>query len=577
MGWYTMPMLPLRGRMALGLLLVLGAAAFISGINWGLPSRAVDDFFYGSHPAWTGKQLFDLTGGWSNDDNVGADVARTPLASRDQVVIVNDTDDKRAKIIAQYHLYSYQPDEMITLRALGQMKPSRLQMDPKLYQYGGLWIYPVGVLLELASKVHYLQLKTDVAYYLDHPADFGRFYVVARFYTVLWALVGVVAVFAIVRRITGSWSFGCVGGACFIVMPVVMNMAHEAKPHLPGAVLMLLAALVAARYVESGQRRWWIGAGLLCGAAVAMVLSCVPVFAVLVVMVLLRKMTWKERAKIIVGSGTIGLLVYLLTNPYIPINLIANQQVLRSNFGNSRAFYHAALTPGGIANALRLIAVGAAPLLAIGGVIGAIALGMRALKHRHSDDKQEIRRRAMGVLLAAPALWVAGQCIAFAAAKPAEFGRFAILPDIFLMIEAIVAIATFVRQPRLALALLGILWITTAVPGGIYLQGFLNDSARHTPRLALANQLRRLGAKGATTLDVYAEPAPYCQPPLDLWKWKIRLLPKGTPWPPQSSDSDVALRTVDVPADEGLWGWLFGTPISWADKPFELRVRQRKK
>ena len=31
-----------------------------------------------------------------------------------------------------------------------------------------------------------------------------------------------------------------------IVMPVVVSMAHEAMPHLPGAVLMLLAVLAAA-------------------------------------------------------------------------------------------------------------------------------------------------------------------------------------------------------------------------------------------------------------------------------------------------------------------------------------------
>jgi len=570
-------MLPLRGRVALILLLILAAAAFMSGINWGLPTKATNQYLFGAHPVWIGQQIIDLAGGWEDDPNHGADVSFKPLAGRDRVLVLNNDDADRAQIVRRYRLFSYQPDEMITLRALAGMKPSSLQMDPKLYQYGGLWVYPVGVLLQIASKIHCVHLRGDVTFYLDNPAEFGKFYVVARFYTVLWALVGVATVFAIVRRITGRWSMGCAAAACFIVMPVVMNMAHEAKPHLPGAVLMLLAVLAGSRYVESGARRWWIITGVLCGAAVGMVLSSVPVFAVLVVMALLRKMSWADRVKIAALSGAIGATVYLLTNPYIPINLIHNREVLRSNFGNSRAFYHAALTLGGIGNALRLIAVGTAPLLAIAGLIGAISLASRVIKHRKSEEKEEIRRRATGILLAVPALWVAGQCIAFATAKPAEFGRFAILPDIFLMIEAVVAIATFVRAPKSVAALLAILWITTAIPGGIYLQGFLNDSARHTPRLALADRLQQLNSKGAKTLDVYAEPAPYCQPPVDLWTWQIRLLPRGSESNPQTSDEDVLLRTVDVSEEEGFWGWIFGTPISWADKPFELRVREKKK
>ena len=40
----------------------------------------------------------------------------------------------------------------------------------------------------------------------------------------------------------------------------------EAKPHLPGAVLMLLSVIAAAKYAESGRSRWWVAAGALCGA-----------------------------------------------------------------------------------------------------------------------------------------------------------------------------------------------------------------------------------------------------------------------------------------------------------------------
>lgn len=152
-------------------------------------------------------------------------------------------------------------------------------------------------------------LKPDLVYYLDHPEACGRFYVVARLYVVAWALVGVWAVFWITRRLTG----GCLASAaaaavCCVVMPVVVNMAHEAKPHLPGAVLMLLAVMEAMRYVETPKRRWWIATGCLCGAAFGMVLAAWPIFVVLPVMTLLRRASWRER----LCGGSVGVSPRLL-------------------------------------------------------------------------------------------------------------------------------------------------------------------------------------------------------------------------------------------------------------------------
>jgi len=59
-----------------------------------------------------------------------------------------------------------------------------------------------------------------------------------------------------------------------------------------GAVLTLFAVLAGARYVESGFRRAWLAAAVLCGLAVGMVLSSVPVLLVIPAMELLR---WHNR------------------------------------------------------------------------------------------------------------------------------------------------------------------------------------------------------------------------------------------------------------------------------------------
>lgn len=597
------------GRICLPVLLMIAAIVFLAGINWGLPSRAADPFLFGDRKPWTGAEIVNLAGGWETRTDVGADVAINPLEREaGKIVEVNATDAQRAQIVRRYRLFSYQPDEMVTLRALAGMKPGRLQLDPRLYQYGGLWVYPVGALLEIASRprIGFVHLHGDVTAYLDHPEQFGRFYIVARFYTALWALIGVIAIYVLMKKLVGGALFPSLAVASFTFMPIVMNMAHEAKPHLPGAVLMLLAVLAGARYVETGARRWWVVAGAACGAATGMVLSSVPIFIILPVMIVLRHLfaakqppvplaappagrvqtasvgdaTPAHRSNsprsliaILVGASLVGAIVYFATNPYVAINLVFNRAVLASNLGNTRAMFSAHLSFAGAMNGLRWIALGTSPVLGIAGLLGGLALLVRAARKRADLSAPEISRRAVGILLAFPAVWVAGQCIEFASGQPGEFGRFAIFFDAFLLIEAFAALATFLPR-RWGIIASIILFLTVLVPGASYLHGFLRDCQPQNDRVQMAQRIAQLQQQGTSTMAVFAEPAPYCLPPVDLWKWKLLLLPKHARMSDGLRVADVAMRTTDFPPEPGGWSLLIATPISWANKPFAIEQRQ---
>ncbi|HZK79497.1 MAG TPA: glycosyltransferase family 39 protein [Humisphaera sp.] len=564
-----------RAKFIVPVLLILGAGIFLPGIDWGLPSRDVDQYLFGDHPVWTGERILALAGP-TDDPNRGADVASHAAVDRRRPVIVNATDQDRARIVRRYRLMSYQPDEWNTLKALSEMHPGRGNLDPKLYQYGGLWVYPVGIMLKAASILHLIDIRSDVTFYLDHPDAFGRFYIVARLWSFVWVMAGIVVVYAIVRRIVGGWMFPTAAALCFMSMPVVVNMAHEAKPHLAGAVLMLLAVLSASRYVERGTRGAWMMAGGLCGAALGMVLSTAPIFIILPIMVRLRHSSWS----VLVGALAIGAGVYAASNPYVVINLLRHRELLESNLGNSKAMYHPELTRSGVMNAVYLTEAGASPMLAMIGAIGALALVRRAINTRADADLAAIRRRATGLLLAAPALCIAAQCIFVATGKPGEFGRFLLIFDIFLMIEAVVAIATFLTRPWLRLTAASILIASTAFPGIFYMRAFWRDSHAPTTRLIAAQAIRHHAAFGDQVLAVFADPAPYCMPPADLFRWKIVLLPPGAAPGDGLAVAEDSVEAIDVAIPRrGRFGmpWiqttLEATPISWADKPFDVRSR----
>jgi hypothetical protein len=547
-------------RRLLCAIFLLAGIMFLTGISWGLPSRRFDSILFGQHPIWTGQEILNLAGNWDESADRGADVAMHPLIQRQAPIVVNETDAQRAQILRRYRLYSEQPDEMITFRSLSSMKPSRGDFDPRLYQYGGLWIYPVGALLKIAGKAGLLTINSNIAFYLDHPDEFARFYIVARLYSVAWGLIGVAVVYALAKEWTGKQFVALFSAALYAVMPVVVNMAHEAKPHLPGAVLTLAAILAAMRFARTGRARHWIITGILCGAALGMVLSGAVAFAVLPVMTLLRPIRWGHRIRITAAAAVIGLGVFVLTNPYLPINLLFHRSVVQSNLGNSGHFYQPKLTVAGIENAMRLLAEGLSLPATIAGLIAVIVLSLRR------GDGQSRR----GWLLAFPAILMAGQFVLLAHDQPAEYGRFAVTLDIILAVATANAIALAQRR-RAVVAFLVLLWMTGA--GLRYVVNFLVDDSGIGNRYVAFHVLNGL-KESTSVLVIWTEPAPFSLPPVDLFKWKIVLLPRrtdagqfqlGEPW--------VSVRPVDQPLsglNDPVWTY---APISWANKPFEIIFR----
>lgn len=652
------------------------------GIGWGLPSRSIDPFLFGEDEPWPGEKIYRLSGaGAKFSPERGADVDPDPLQRLSpEPVPLTETDEQLARIYLRYRLYTYQPDEMITMMALAGMNPRRLDLDPRLYQYGGLFIYPVGGLIGLFDLLGMIDLRGDVVYYLDNPEEFGKFYIVARGYAAAWGLLGVVVVFGIARRLGGVRT-GLIAALVFTLMPVVICMSHEGKPHLPGAALMLLAVLFAMRHLaaasplsegglrgvtspatkpvpkgvasrhanlpqpllvkeegsgqstattppssdpRSSNRNWWLMC-ICCGAALGMVLSSLPIFVLIPLVAWLdyrapRRATsqspdrkggdtdentaqWKLDSKdgdlvlfilrrTLLG-GLIAACVYLVTNPYILINAVINRDVLASNFGNSLAMYDVARVVEGFVRVLELTMEGATlPILLIGMVALVVAITRR--------------NRAM-VPLAVTALVFFAQFILIGAGKPGEYGRFGIYTNAALAIGTACLLGA--KWPSRNLTqikplLLGVIILWVGWCGGGYLSNFRKDCTEEASRLRIRRAsplgpwsdgdsdpwLRELG-----TVFLTAEPAPYGCPPLPFHKLDVRLV-RGVEAAKSAcssrSDHSVSLMAVDR-TELGPWGppgvvaparprilpefhypawWITRrqTPISWANKPFEI-------
>lgn len=576
-----------RQRCILLALTGIAAVVFFTGIGWGLPSRTADRYLFGTVRPWSGEEILQLAGDRTADPSRGADVALHPIADRTHTVILNETDRQRAEIVRRYRLYTYQPDEASTLMSLAGMNPRAGNFDPKLYQYGGLYIYPVGAALKLASLSGLIDLKSNVAYYLDHPDAFGRFYVVARITVALWGIAGVWVVFGLTKRLTHGMIFPALAGLGYVFMPVVVNMSHEAKPHLPGAVLMLLTVGVAEAYVRTGHRKWAILAGAVAGAAMGMVISSLLAFGILPVMTLLRRQTWRQRILLTLLAVGTGIAVYFLTNPYVAINLVRNRAVLRSNLGNTTNMYHVGGWIGGLQNGFSLLAEGASPGVLVGGWIALTAwvVGYRNFRIRSTGINAEPNEggRTILLLLAVPAGLQCIQFMALAAGKPGEYGRFAIFLDVTLWMATMAGLARLAngfRHHRIAVIAGAALVGSIGIFGGRYLAGFVRDCRPLTSRLIAAAKIRADLDAGARSIALWAEPAPYSFPPVDLFKYRLLLVPPDLHIRLAESPGDLSIPRTDAPvfpielsgpqiAAATIPARSFSIPaISWADRSF---------
>ena len=515
-------------RLALVAIIVLAWAVVASGIDWGLPSMARKDAIFGQHSQWTGEQIKAYD---TDATAVAADVDASPRPADTLPAWLTDSNADRAQIVRRYLLFSNQPDEMITFMALRQMKPARSEFDPRLYQYGGLWIYPVGALLRIGAAAGVLELKPDVAYYYDHPGEFGKFYVVARAYSAFWLAVLIAGVAMAVRRISGSDVAAICAGGLAALMPAAFAMAHEAKPHLPGAALMLLACLAANRWSRRGRLGDALLAGALCGLAAGMVLTAAVIGIVLPMMIFAGRGPVGRRFAHAAIAIAVAAGVYATTNPYVVINLLDDPQVLRANLANTRAMYQPSLSLESLHDAA---GHGLAALSIPLAIATAVAVVMWLARPR--------RLPAMAIVLIAPAMVVCIQFVLFAAGKPGEYGRFAIFPAAVAIIHIGWAIA---RLPTVGVRVgaAAVIAVATAVISTRpYLTAFANDATGNDTRTAVSRWLLNEPPMSVEVLEIHAEPAPYAVPPLDLWRWRLLLT--------HASDAprgDVCIRAIDAP------------------------------
>lgn len=525
---------------------------------WGLPSTFNDELLFGGEPAWPLERYQAQADLEQRRERIqGADTDLNPVTESAAILTLTQSDADRAEILRRYRLFSRQPDEMITFMALQRMNPAKLDFDPRLYQYGGAYIYLIGAALGLANLCRLVTLTGDVGVYLNRPELFAWFYVIARLITLLFGALTLAAAVKLAQRVAGRPA----GWAAFFFVacsPLFITGALEAKPHLPAVGATLWAIIFALDLYERRRPKDARRLGVAAGSACGLVLTGWAAAILWPALFALRSVRRSISARTLLAAGGVALLVFLLTNPYIFYNALANRPALLGNLDNSTAMYRLGNFAAGAARVAQLLLEGCGPAALLLGVLGLIGCARRWPRHT--------------MIACAPPAAMILLCVSIGAGKPAEFARFLLLPAAALLIAGAIFVVEFIRRRRLW-GICAFVLALVAMRTPAYLRSFYLDARQLHESRRQAGVYLHVRVPRDQPIGVLQAPAPYAVPPLDFSHREIRLLPRHAPvrieyrrlpeW--------IVLTADDEASVSGSWWYdLYRLECSFAAQPRHL-------
>lgn len=343
-------------RVVLPAILLAAAAAYLTGIGYGLPSaRRVERVFLPEQrteefyrAVEDNRRAFYRTIG----DNLQAAFGRGEWAGTlvppvEGFVLKrypagqSPVDATLMHAYSSFALRSVDQDEQFVLNSVARFRPRKLDFNPHETMYGGAYIYPLAAWWAALHAAHALRLVPDALHYYEHPAQIARLYLTGRLLSALSGLVCVWLVFLLGRELYGAWP-GLAAAALFALSPAVVGYAHQLKPHLTAAGLATAALWLAARAVMRRQTRPLLGAAVCYGLAVGAAKNLWPLVAPLsIALWMTEEAPLSRRLSRLSGCAAAAALAFAATNPYAFIDF---RDFLDEMRGMAR-WYHSSLSP----------------------------------------------------------------------------------------------------------------------------------------------------------------------------------------------------------------------------------------
>jgi beta-1,4-N-acetylglucosaminyltransferase len=221
---------------------------------------------------------------------------------------------------------SYHPDENTYLHLLATMNPER--GDYIIDSWGQSFVpYTLAALFKAGSLVGWFELTSDEAFYIAHPAEAAKMYLMGRAISIVTGLWAVALIYGLVRKArpeTSPW-LALLGAMALAVVPGQVVNCHYLETDLPVTLFVLLALYWLTDVAQRGHLRDYLLAGVAAGLAVSAKWSALLLLPLLLTAHAMRGAAWRhpaallnrESLKRVAVFGLAFAAVFLVTNPYV--------------------------------------------------------------------------------------------------------------------------------------------------------------------------------------------------------------------------------------------------------------------
>jgi dolichyl-phosphate-mannose-protein mannosyltransferase len=227
--------------------------------------------------------------------------------------------------------YPYHPDEPDLVVAVLNINFGALQLSPRFFNYGSLYLYFCRLGIDAAGALGRLNLmppRIDASNRIDLTRwwrDFALIFLVGRWITVVMGVAAVCVTGAFAARAFGP-AAGLIAAAALALAPLHALHSHFMTVDVPATLWVAVALCVSLRVLETPTRGWFAAAGAASGLAAGTKYNAgLVLLSVLAALVIAARRVEGRARRDIIGEGLLYALLaaggaFLLATPGILID-----------------------------------------------------------------------------------------------------------------------------------------------------------------------------------------------------------------------------------------------------------------
>mgnify|MGYP001473681245 CR=1 FL=1 len=150
------------------------------------------------------------------------------ILSKERIIENKNNLENNNKNLIRYKLYSIEADEMLSIMALSKIAINK-KIDPHYYQYGGSFLYPLGVYYYFLKKINLIKYN-NIDDLLKNSEVVDNIYIYGRIFVLLTFIISAFILFKTFRLLTSN-NLSLKLTTLYLFVPSSIMFSQIIKPH----------------------------------------------------------------------------------------------------------------------------------------------------------------------------------------------------------------------------------------------------------------------------------------------------------------------------------------------------------